>query len=188
MPKIKVGNHTALGMYKLSLTLYRAGTSKASHPHHHRLYCSRGYVLPNSDSGPTHHTTHQHLPSHPTVVMPPMEDGDNDDKCNLHHARPDFMPDARDIMNKFPRPDAAASTKIRAFRDTCGACSGKKTSSQRAAAQNIFFGLFIFSRFTPCRPRDERPSEHQAAPSTRRHTTSGSGRSSTPSRNLSMKW
>ena len=30
------------------------------------------------------------------------------------------MPDARDIMNKFPRPDAAASTEIRAFRETFG--------------------------------------------------------------------
>ena len=49
-----------------------------------------------------------------------MEDGDNDDECNLHHARPNFMPDARDIMNKFPRPDAAASTEICAFRETFG--------------------------------------------------------------------
>ena len=49
-----------------------------------------------------------------------MEDGDNDDECNLHHARPDFMPDARDIMNKFPRPDTAALTEIRAFRETFG--------------------------------------------------------------------
>ena len=30
------------------------------------------------------------------------------------------MPDARDIMNKSPRPDAAASTEIRAFRETFG--------------------------------------------------------------------
>ena len=49
-----------------------------------------------------------------------MEDGDNDDECNLHHAHLDFMPDTRDIMNKFPRPDAAASTEIRAFRETFG--------------------------------------------------------------------
>jgi hypothetical protein len=49
-----------------------------------------------------------------------MEDGDNNDECDLHHARPDFMPNARDIMNKFSRPDAAAPTKIRAFRETFG--------------------------------------------------------------------
>ncbi len=54
--------------------------------------------------------------------MPPMEDGSDldvegvegdDDEYN-------FMPYARDIMNKSPRPDAAASTEIRAFRETFG--------------------------------------------------------------------
>ena len=56
--------------------------------------------------------------------MPPTEDGsdldvnDEDDNNEFNsHARPD----ARDIMNKFPRrPDAAASTEIRAFRETFG--------------------------------------------------------------------
>jgi hypothetical protein len=48
-----------------------------------------------------------------------VDDEDDDDKFDLH-ATPDFMPDARDIMNKFPRPDAAASTEIRAFRETFG--------------------------------------------------------------------
>jgi hypothetical protein len=63
--------------------------------------------------------------------MPPStEDGsdhnvddvdDDDDDNDDGDARPDFMPDARDIMNKFPRrPDAAASTEIRAFRETFG--------------------------------------------------------------------
>ncbi len=59
--------------------------------------------------------------------MPPMEDvsnldvndEDNNNEFDLH-ATPDFMPDARDIMNKFPRLDAAASTEIRAFRETFG--------------------------------------------------------------------
>ena len=45
------------------------------------------------------------------------DDDDDDDDGDTH---PDFMPDARDIMNKFPRPDAAASTEIRAFRETFG--------------------------------------------------------------------
>ena len=54
-----------------------------------------------------------------------MEDGsnldvnDHDSKFN-HHARLDCTPDARDIMNKFPRPDAAGSTKICAFCKTFG--------------------------------------------------------------------
>ena len=57
--------------------------------------------------------------------MPPTEDGsdldvrDDDDECD-RHAHPDFMPDARDMMNKFPCPAAAASTKIRASRKTFG--------------------------------------------------------------------
>ena len=32
------------------------------------------------------------------------------------------MPDARDIMSKFPRPDAAASMEICSFRKTFGTC------------------------------------------------------------------
>jgi len=76
-------------------------------------------------SDTTHHTTHQHLPSPPRTPMPPTEDGsdldvnDEDDNNEFNsHARPDFMPNARDIMNKFPRPDSAASTGICAFRET----------------------------------------------------------------------
>jgi len=47
------------------------------------------------------------------------DDDDNDDVDDDGDARPDFMPVTRDIMNKFPRrPDAAASTKICAFRET----------------------------------------------------------------------
>ena len=54
--------------------------------------------------------------------MPPMEDGSNLDVEGVKgdDDEYDFMSDARDIMNKFPRPDAAASTKIRAFRETFG--------------------------------------------------------------------
>jgi len=49
-----------------------------------------------------------------------FDDDDNNDEFNSH-ACPDFMPDAQDIMNKFPRrPNAAASTEIRAFRETFG--------------------------------------------------------------------
>ena len=63
------------------------------------------------------------------MSSPSMEDGsdhnvddvaDDDDDDDDGDAHPDFMPDARDIMNKFPRPDAAASTEIRAFRETFG--------------------------------------------------------------------
>jgi len=54
-----------------------------------------------------------------------MEDGSDRDVNNHdsefdHHACLDCMPDARDILNKFPRPDAAASTKICAFHETFG--------------------------------------------------------------------
>ena len=86
-------------------------------PNASHLYCT------SSDT--THHTTS--TPPIPPPPMPPMEDGSNldvddeDDNDEFNsHARPDFMPDARDIMNKFPRPDAAALTKIRAFCETFG--------------------------------------------------------------------
>ena len=51
-----------------------------------------------------------------------MEDGS---KLNVEGVKGnedeyDFMTDTRDIMNKFTRPDAAASTKIRAFHETFG--------------------------------------------------------------------
>ena len=49
----------------------------------------------------------------PVTPIPPMEVGSNLDG-------EDIMTDARDIMNKFPRPNAAASTEIRAFRETFG--------------------------------------------------------------------
>ncbi len=62
--------------------------------------------------------------------MPPsMEDGsdhnvddddDDDDDDDNGDAHPDFMPDARDIMNKFPCHDAAGSTEIRAFCEIFG--------------------------------------------------------------------
>ncbi len=54
--------------------------------------------------------------------MPPMEDGSDLDVEVIEgdDDEYDFMPDARDIMNKSPRPDAAASTEIRAFRETFG--------------------------------------------------------------------
>ena len=43
----------------------------------------------------------------------------NDDSNEFdRHASPDFMPNAWDVMNKFPRPNSAVSTKIRAFRET----------------------------------------------------------------------
>jgi hypothetical protein len=97
----------------------------------------------------------------------------------------DFVINARDIMNKFPCPDAAASTKICAFRKTFGTSMvwsmlWEETSSQRAAAQSIFSGLSISSRFIPYRPRGVQPSAGLLAPSTRRPTKSGSGHLSTP--------
>jgi hypothetical protein len=76
------------------------------------------------------------------------------------------MPDARDIINKFPRPDAAASTKICAFRETFGtsliivskvwSMLWEEDVLPEGGHPKHFFGLFIFSRFTPCRPRDAR--------------------------------
>ena len=48
-----------------------------------------------------------------------VDDEDDDNEFD-RHATSDFMPDARDIIYKFPRPDAAASTKICAFRETFG--------------------------------------------------------------------
>ena len=80
-----------------------------------------------STTHPTQHTTqHQHLPSLPPYMhvtsMPPMEDGSDLDVEGVEgdDDEYDFMPAARDIMNKSPRPDAAASTEIRAFRETFG--------------------------------------------------------------------
>ena len=54
--------------------------------------------------------------------MPPMEDGSDLDVEGVEgdDDEYDFMSDARDIMNKSPRPNAAASTEIRAFRETFG--------------------------------------------------------------------
>jgi hypothetical protein len=47
---------------------------------------------------------------------------EEDDASGVTLVIPDFMPDARDIMRKFPRdPEAAAApTKVRAFRETFG--------------------------------------------------------------------
>ena len=58
----------------------------------------------------------------PVTPMPPMEDGSDLDVEGVEgdDDEYDFMSDARDIMNKSPRPNAAASTEIRAFRETFG--------------------------------------------------------------------
>ena len=45
-----------------------------------------------------------------------------------------------------------------------------------------------FLKVYPCRPQDVWWLGHPAALPTQRHTANGSGRSSTPSRNASMKW
>jgi hypothetical protein len=124
-----------------------------------------------------------------------VDDEDDDDEFDLH-ATPDLMPDARDIMNKFPRPDAAASTEIRAFRETFGTSVlivsklwsmlwEEDILPEGGRPKHLLWALH-FLKVYPL--RDVRPSEHPAAPSTRRPTASGSGRSLTPSRNLSMTW
>ena len=48
------------------------------------------------------------------------DDVEGDDNVEGDDDEYDFMSDARDIMNKSPRPNAAASTEIRAFRETFG--------------------------------------------------------------------
>ena len=55
--------------------------------------------------------------------MAPIEDDSNkteeeDSFDSKATTAPDFMPDVRDIMNKFPRPDAAALTEICSFCKT----------------------------------------------------------------------
>jgi len=51
-----------------------------------------------------------------------LDDNEEDDASGVTIDIPDFMPDARDIMRKFPRdPEAAAApTEVRAFRETFG--------------------------------------------------------------------
>ena len=128
LPKIKVGSQSAKNkswqshcfwhVQIVTHFVWPARQKQATFTKRVRIITLRRTLRRHSD--PKHHTTHQHLPSHTTAIMPLMKDGDNDDECNLHHARPNFMPDARDIMNKSPRPNAAASTEIRAFRETFG--------------------------------------------------------------------
>ena len=56
--------------------------------------------------------------------MAPIEDNNDEteeeDSFDSKATAPDFMPNAWDIMNKFPCPDAAALTKICSFRETFG--------------------------------------------------------------------
>ena len=51
-----------------------------------------------------------------------LDDYEEEDASGVTIVIPDFMPDARDIMRKFPRdPEAAAApTEVRAFRETFG--------------------------------------------------------------------
>ena len=132
--------------------------------------------------------------------MPPMEDGS---KLNVEGVKGnedeyDFMTDARDIMNKFTRPDAAASTKIRAFHETFGTSLPivsmvwsmlweEDVVPEGGRPKHLLWALH-FLKVIPYRPRSVQPSAGLPAPLTRRPTKSGSGRLSTPLRNLLMKW
>ena len=132
--------------------------------------------------------------------MPPMEDGSKLDVEGVkgNEDEYDFMTDARDIMNKFPRPDAAASTKICAFRETFGtslpivsmvwSMLWEEDVVPEGGRPKHFLWALHFLKVIPYRPRGVQPSAGLPAPSTRRPTKSGSGRLSTPSRNLLMKW
>ena len=114
---------------KLAMSMFSAATVVTPFVAVHGTKTCVTTYYQNNTQHRTPHNQHNINTSHPSpracpcvTPMPPMEDGSDLDVEGVEgdDDEYDFMPDARDIMNKSPRPDAAASTEIRAFRETFG--------------------------------------------------------------------